>query len=158
MKKILILVVCVVVSVSVYARLRETREQCDKRYGKPERSEAGEVKDSKKVYYRKGAYQVVVYLYNGKVVCIKYMRPKKGDGNHKLEKFELEKFLSVNGKNWQRVKDNSPYASVYRRAWIIPGKKVGIYDEITGELLIQPIQSEYSNKLREQDKKSLEGF
>lgn len=90
------------------ARMGETREQCEKRYG------AGTVVTNwsdgigaetwAEVMYRKGDFVLKVHFYKGKAILVGYLKVTE-DGKTELSKTEIETLLKANseGKKWNEV-------------------------------------------------------
>jgi hypothetical protein len=100
---IVLIVVLLAFASQVEARLGETMEQCEKRYGKPTSSE--EFGGIQGLAFKKNDFTIRVFIINGKCGMISY--EKEGELiNKPLSKEEIEKFLSSNSQDFEwEVKD-----------------------------------------------------
>ena len=79
-----------------FARLGETREQCEERYGKPVDTELDALSNRESFWYTAhGFYINIVYSDDGEAIAIKY-RPKKGSFSSQQKNLILEVSRSGN--------------------------------------------------------------
>ena len=171
MKKIfIILLIMSVGACQLFARLGETSEQCQKRYGNPVR-EIKNVDGYSHKYYFKGKFVVVAVFKDDKVAGIIYSKPdpsslffqqsmKKNElidvvdfqkfVNLKLTGLEIDCFLDANeaGGTWTSILEGS----VWRRN---DGAEAA-YDEVNRTLAIN--SKEYLEYLGKQKESDLSGF
>ncbi|MFC1498279.1 hypothetical protein ACFLS1_07410 [Verrucomicrobiota bacterium] len=174
MKKIqiLFLIAMVFLPSVLLARLGETIEKCDKRYGKPVKIYKGG-----KVYHENG-FNINVTFTNNTAFLITYSKPKKEDDliRQRLTSKEIDKFLKVNSQKakWKQrdpmarffsVNDNIERLAMLREseAQIVwdrsDGKALAFYDKNMPSENYRMLHIgllEFINKKKEKD--PLEGF
>ncbi len=100
MKALLLLSVLISLSSPALARIGETREQCDARYGKPVRVK----EEEQMVHYEKAGYHIVCEFFEGKCEDISFNHVAKDEAGKllPLSKEELKMLMESNsgGKAW----------------------------------------------------------
>ena len=133
MKMLGIVLTLLVLSAPAYARLGETRGQCDKRYGAPVAKEGPDRYGQECVTYAKQGFHIMIWFYRTKAVTVKYEKPlrgkrvaftnedidalKKANGNGKSWTYSEEMAQKVVGAYWNRSDWNAyaMYESLQRR-------------------------------------------
>ena len=95
--KYLFLILALLGQQTASARIGETIEQCDKRYGKPiafQDAQGALVTPTR--IYRKGDFEITVFQLNGRCEAMMYTNIVTG----KLLSTEIMKFLEANGRGW----------------------------------------------------------
>ena len=92
------LLLIAVMPIAAFARIGETREQCDKRYGKVTASPL-EHEGIQYLAYRVHGFAVDLNIIASKCEKIKYIKEDYG----MLAKEEIEALLNENGTEWQQV-------------------------------------------------------
>ena len=122
-----------------FARVGETIEECNARYG-----DGDYIEGEHKMIYKKGDYTVGVYFATGKAIAVSYYREKGVD----LDSIEITTFLEANeqSKKWTKGSSNLwiNLSGLRASMW---ENKLYVYDKDK----FNPIEFRYN-------KKSLQGF
>ncbi len=107
MKTFFLLSILLVIPALVSARIGETREQCEARYGKPAADEPADTTDT---MHHKAGYKVICTYYEGKCEKISFAHEKDATGRASpLSESEIMTLLQSNsgGKPWAKTYENT---------------------------------------------------
>ncbi len=145
-----------------WARLGETPEQCEERYGTPNKTKkepAGSLPGTTLARYQKAGLEITVLFYVGKAAFIVFQKPEEnayGNANE-LSLPEIEVLLKANGggKKWQVIPRRSGLA------WVLDDESaLALYADGPNFLTIQTAEyeaAEAANR-RAKDEENLNGF
>lgn len=95
----------------VFGRYGETKEQCDKRYGKPVEAPIEIVNGFTNCLYKKGGYFIEIIFWKGKAGCVTYCNSESDSQYDRVALTEEEKqiLLRVNsgGGKWKKAKEDA---------------------------------------------------
>jgi len=163
----LVLATSLLITSTVFARINETREQCNKRYGTPIKSVP------RYSVYSKGNYKVLIYFHNNRAYYIAYkkvrplvyysngllpggakVKPMSGD--------EIAAFKQVNtrGKKWIVSKTNKTiFGKPTMIAWRTEDKKMSaVYNAKKNHLIVVVNGTFYLMKNRKRNAAEDQGF
>jgi len=161
MKKLLIIVMLACVSMSLIARINETKDECVKRYGQPTKEYNKILKeyaeDSDCQIFSKNGFVLVVEFYKDKADRILFYKLDSGGNIYKFEDDELFPLLDSNlGINWV-TKINGHigmlFLSANKLVEAFYSKKLRVFDIYT----IERNQRKNIEKIEETQKK-MNGF
>jgi hypothetical protein len=152
------------VTTTAYARLGETVQEVETRYGKPLRNFKSESPATVAKVYEKNGFRIIVGFYQDKSYYEQFWKPdpKKPNSFLPISETERETLLRANcaGCQWEK---NTPiftsggdyYETTYNRS---DGLVRATYDDGAGRLMftIRSLQKEIEDKQRE--KENLKGF
>ena len=117
--KIFTIILALLIPQMALARIGETKEQCDERYGEPT-SVDGVARS-----YQKGAFTIILYIVDGKCHGISYT---KTDGSEISDK-ELQTLRSVNGAgSWHERGDGHVLMRTWTPSNYDNGDDIALYD------------------------------
>src|ERR1044072_6953661 len=150
--KVILFFAAILLSTSAFARIGETLEQLNKRYGHPSQASRGN-----EVYrrYTFRGFSILVALDQGVSQCEVY---EKGDGS-RMSEGEILGLLEANAAKspWREEAEESTTTYIYRSA--DRKSRVAIYSLSAHRLLVtsKPFLAQFSNMLGSRSK-SVEGF
>jgi hypothetical protein len=140
-----------------FARLGETPEQCNARYGEPVSID----KDKKEITYQKAGLLVLITFWNGSAQYIIIGKSERDaiDRPVKMSDAEIETIVQANAGD-QKTKPGSE-GGVLDKAWeTLDGKRIALY-MFDSNVLVLSTKAYALEKQRlkaETEKKNLEGF
>jgi hypothetical protein len=169
LQRILCCALAVALSSTGWARLGETLEQCEARYGPASRTvdalASFNTPGTIACTFSKAGYKIVVALHDGKAGVIFYEKEEQGTLGKPVDisQTEVESLLESNGwgKSWQTVPAHEAGWNFADKAWLLEDKSVlAVHDKSNHRLIFTSsefIEVQSKNRAAK-EQKNLEGF
>jgi hypothetical protein len=168
-QRILCCALAVTLSSTGWARLGETLEQCEARYGLATRTldapDSLNAPGALVCFFSRAGFKIVATFHNGKAGVIFFEKEEQDASGNPMEisQTEVESLLESNnaGKSWQPASAREAGWNFNDKAWLLEDKSaLAVHDKSNHRLVFTSIEfAELQDKVRAaKEEKSLEGF
>jgi len=150
MKRILILILVLVTVNQLYARLGETEEQIEGRYGKAVQTAPSNIESINEGVYEKNGYKIIVSFLNGKSCCEFFFHVP----HRRFTKSEFQSLLDINtlGSKWLLIANNGNELDA---CWQLANKGATAF---INHIYMQISTKEYNLRFHESKTNDTQGF